>query len=161
MKDEQAISAALDRYADTVRRICFLHLKNYHDAEDVFQEVFLKYALHSAPFESCEHEKAWLIRVSINACKDILKNAFKRNVSYLEDLLYDPSYIQEENKEILNTVLNLPEKYRIAVYMVYYEGYTVVEIAKILGKKENTVYSWLTRGKDRLKADLGGDIFEQ
>lgn len=159
MKDEQAICAALDQYSDMVRRICFLHLKNHHDVEDVFQDVFLKYALHPKLFESHEHEKAWLIRVSINACKDILKSALKRHVGYLEDLLYEPSYIQEDNKEVLNAVLHLPEKYRIAIYMVYYEGYSVVEIAEILGKNENTVYSWLTRGKKRLKADLGGEIF--
>ena len=71
MRSEQEINSAIDRYADTVRRLCVLHLKNSADTEDIFQTVFLKYALHAKPFESEEHEKAWFIRVTINACKDL------------------------------------------------------------------------------------------
>ena len=77
MRNEAAANRALDLYADTVRRICFIHLKNHADVDDVFQEVFLKYLLHDSPFESDAHEKAWLIRVAINACKDVLKSFFQ------------------------------------------------------------------------------------
>ena len=69
MRSEQEVKAAMERYSDTIRRLCMIHLKNYADTEDIFQTVFLKYALSSAAFESDEHEKAWLIRVTINACK--------------------------------------------------------------------------------------------
>lgn len=158
MKSEQNIKAALDEYSDMIRRICYLHLKNHFDVEDVFQEVFLKYALHTKDFESHEHEKAWFIRVSINSCKDILKSAFRKKVTYLDDLAYEPSYIQEEHRDTLNAVLRLPQKYRIVIYMFYYEGYSAVEISQLLKKKENTIYSWLSRARTLLKTDLGGDV---
>ena len=74
MRSEEEACRAIDQYADTVRRICMVHLKNYSDTEDIFQTVFLKYVLHTAPFDSPEHEKAWIIRVTINACKDSLKS---------------------------------------------------------------------------------------
>ena len=78
MRSEQEINSAIDRYADTVRRLCVLHLKNSADTEDIFQTVFLKYALHTKPYESEEHEKAWFIRVTINACKDLLRSFFSQ-----------------------------------------------------------------------------------
>lgn len=76
MRSEEEVSRAIDEYADTIRRICMIHLKNYSDTEDIFQTVFMKYVFHTAPFESKDHEKAWIIRVTINACKDFLKNVF-------------------------------------------------------------------------------------
>ena len=79
MRSEEDASRAIDQYADTVRRICMVHLKNYDDTEDIFQTVFLKYVLHSAPFDSEEHEKAWIIRVTIKYCKDCRKIFFRRS----------------------------------------------------------------------------------
>lgn len=161
MKNETEAMRALDLYADTIRRICFLHLKNRADVEDVFQEVFLKYILYERLFESDVHEKAWLIRVAVNQCKDVLKGFFRRNVYSLDDVEFQPSYeFDDMSKELLNAVLALPDKYRDVIYLFYYEGYTAIEIAKILNKRENTIYTWLTRGKSRLKESLGGDFFE-
>ena len=80
MRSNSEADSAVEKYADTVRRVCFMHLKNYADVEDVFQEVFLKYILHEDPFESEEHEKAWLIRVTINACKDTFKKIGRAHV---------------------------------------------------------------------------------
>lgn len=152
---------ALDLYADTIRRICFLHLKNRADVEDVFQEVFLKYTLYERLFESDAHEKAWLICVAVNQCKDVLKSFFRRNVYSLDEMELDPAYeFDDTSKELLNSVLKLPDKYRDAIYLFYYEGYTAVEIAKMFDRRENTIYTWLTRGKARLKETLGGDFFE-
>lgn len=74
MRSEQEVNQAVELYADMIRRICFYHLKNYADTEDIFQTVFLKYLLYDKPFATAEHEKAWLIRVSVNACKDHLKS---------------------------------------------------------------------------------------
>lgn len=82
MRNEQDVIRAMEQYADTVRRLCMIHLKSYHDSEDIFQNVFLKYVLSSVKFESEEHEKAWFIRVTINACKDLLKNFFRRHTVY-------------------------------------------------------------------------------
>lgn len=76
MRSELEVSRAIDAYGDTVRRVCMVHLKNHSDAEDIFQTVFLKYALSSAVFHSDEHEKAWFLRVTLNACKDLLKSFF-------------------------------------------------------------------------------------
>ena len=79
MRSEEEVNAAVERYSDTIRRICMIYLKNYADTEDIFQTVFLKYILSEDAFENGEHEKAWFIRVTINACKDLLKNFFRKN----------------------------------------------------------------------------------
>ena len=160
MRNETEATRALELYANTVRRICFLYLKNYADVEDVFQEVFLKYILHKAPFESDAHERAWLIRVSINACKDTLKSFFHRKVISLEDICAEPCDFQASEQNLLAAVVGLPEKYRAVLYLFYYEGYSATEIARIFHKKENTIYTWLDRGRKALKTQLGGDAFE-
>jgi len=132
-----------------------MHLKNRSDVEDVFQEVFLKYALHEAAFESDVHERAWLVRVAINACKDVLKSFWRRRVSSLEDT---DITVSDEYKEVLDAVLRLkPPKYRNVIYLHYYEGYKAAEIAVILGQKENTIYTWLDRARKQLKTLLGGE----
>lgn len=157
MHKEAEVNRALDLYADTVRRICFMYLKNDADVEDVFQEVFLKYILHPSSFESDAHEKAWLIRVTINVCKDVLKSFFRKRVRSLEEINTEPFYMQEEEKELLEVVLQLPPKYRNVIYLFYYEGYTAVEIAGILKRSENTIYTWLDRARKELRKQLGGE----
>lgn len=162
MKSEAEARRAVELYADTVRRICFLHLKNHSDTEDVFQEVFLKYVLRATPFESGEHEKAWLIRVAINACKDVYKSFFRRRVSSSEETASEPSYnMPDDSRAVSDAVLALPEKYRNVVYLFYYEGYSAVEIAGLLGKNENTIYTWLARARAKLKDVLGGDFADE
>ena len=159
MRSEADINRALQMYADTVRRICFMHLNNRSDVEDVFQEVFLKYALHVAPFESDAHERAWLIRVAINACKDVLKSFWRRKVFSLEETNITGLTIPEECTDVLDAVLRLvPPKYRDVIYLHYYEGYSAVEIAAILRQKENTIYTWLDRARKQLKTLLGGEL---
>ena len=86
MRSEQEAVQAVERYADTVRRVCALHLKNYADTEDIFQTVFLKYVLSTTVFESQEHEKAWFIRVTVNACRDLLKSFFRSRTVSLDAL---------------------------------------------------------------------------
>lgn len=134
-----------------------IHLKSYADTEDIFQTVFLKYVLSSVEFENAEHEKAWFIRVTINACKDLLKSFFHRHVTSLDEILEKPAQMQEGHREVLKAVLSLPQKYREVVYLHYYEGYTAPEISRILGKKVNTIYTLLTRSKQMLREKLGGD----
>ena len=157
MRSEADAGRTIQRYADTVRRICMVHLKNEADTEDIFQTVFLKYVLHTAPFASEEHEKAWLIRVTINACRDLLKDFFRARTVPLEEWR-EAAEQAPEAREVLEAVLALPAKYRDVVYLHYYEGYTAVEISGLLGKKVNTVYTLLTRAKQKLKESLeGGD----
>lgn len=156
MRSEQEVNRALEQYADTVRRICLVHLKNYADTEDIFQTVFVKYLLHTAPFASPEHEKAWIIRVTINACKDLLRSVFRRRTVPLDEAAELPAP-PEEHRAVLQALQALPGAYRDVVYLHYYEGYTAPEIAQILGKNVNTVYTRLTRAKGLLRQALGGD----
>lgn len=157
MKSTEDVNRVVEEYADMVQRICFVHLKNSHDTEDVFQNVYLKYLLYEGSFESSEHEKAWFIRVTINACTDWLRKLSHRKCLPLE-IIAEESEIQDSfSDDILEAVLQLPEKYRNVIYLFYYEEYTAVEIAKILGRKENTIYTWLSRGKEILRRQLGGE----
>lgn len=157
MRSEEEAARAIERYGDMVRRLCLVHLKNPADTEDIFQNVFLKYVLSPVVFESPEHEKAWLIRVTLNACKDLVKSFFRSRTVPLEELLDQPAPLSEEHREVLEAVLALPRKYRDAVYLHYYEGYTAAEIGKLLGKNTNTVYTLLTRAREQLRETLGGD----
>lgn len=157
MRSEEEAARAIERYGDMVRRLCLVHLKNPADTEDIFQNVFLKYVLSPVVFESPEHEKAWLIRVTLNACKDLVKSFFRSRTVPLEELLDQPAPLSEERREVLEAVLALPQKYRDAVYLHYYEGYTAAEIGKLLGKNTNTVYTLLTRAREQLRETLGGD----
>lgn len=160
MRDEQDVNRTIDKYSDMIRRLCMIHLKNYHDTQDIFQTVFLKYVLSSVEFENEEHEKAWFIRVTINSCKDLLKIFFRKNVVPIDELTEQPAILSSDNYEVLEAVQSLPPKYKNVVYLHFYEGYTAPEIGKILGKNVNTVYTYLTRSKKILKEKLGGDDFE-
>ena len=160
MRSEEEVNSAIERYSDTIRRICMLHLKNYADTEDIFQTVFLKYVLSSAVFESREHEKAWIIRVTVNACKDLIKSFFRSRTVSLDEVLEQPAPMTSQNREVLEAVLSLPPKYKDAVYLHYYEGYSAPEIGRILGKNVNTVYTLLNRARQLLKETLGGDAGE-
>ena len=160
MRDEQEVNRAVEEYADMIRRLCMIHLKNYHDAEDIFQTVFLKYVLSSVVFQNAQHEKAWFIRVTINACKDLLKNVFRSRTVPLNELIGQSRELPPDHSEVLEAVLSLPEKYRDVVYLYYYEEYSAAEISRLLGKNVNTVYTLLTRSKKMLREKLGGDGFE-
>lgn len=157
MRSEFEVNRAVEQYSDMIQRICLYHLKNNADTEDVFQTVFLKYMLYEGAFENAEHEKAWLIRVAVNACKDHLKSLFRRRTVSLDEL-GEAMAIPPEQYEVLDAVLALPEKYRDVIYLYYYEGYSAAEIGRILNRKENTVYSLLSRGRAMLKETLGGDL---
>ena len=160
MRSESEVNRAIENYADMVRRLCMVHLKNYADTEDIFQTVFLKYATSSVVFESREHEKAWLIRVTVNACRDLIKSFFRSRTVPLDALAELPASLPPDNREVLEAVLSLPAKYKDAVYLHYYEGYTAPEIGRILGKKTNTVYTLLARARELLKDKLGEDGYE-
>lgn len=157
MRSERETRRAMELYSDTVRRICIIHLKNYHDSEDIFQTVFLKYVLSSVEFESREHEKAWFIRVTINACKDLLKSFFRSKTVSFDEIPDCPSLPAEDYSDVWNAVFSLPQKYRDVIYLHYFEEYTAPEIAEIIGKNVNTVYTLLNRGKKMLKEKLGGE----
>ena len=143
-----------------VRRLCMIHLKNYADTEDIFQTVFLKYVLSSVSFENEEHEKAWFIRVTINACKDLLKSFFRSRTVSLDEIAEQSSEMPTDDREVLEAVLSLPPKYKDVVYLHYYEGYTAPQISRIFGKNVNTIYTLINRSRQLLRDKLGGDGYE-
>ena len=158
MRSEQEVNNAIERYSDMVLRLCMVYLKNSEDAEDIFQTVFLKYALHKKTFESPEYEKAWLIRVTVNACKDLLKSFFRSRTVSLGDLAEFAPEITGQQYAVMEAVWSLPKQYRDVIYLHFYEGYTAPEIAGILNRNPNTVYTHLHKGKELLKEALGGDL---
>ena len=157
MMTKRDINVIVEEYADTITRICYSYGKNYDDTQDIMQNVFLKLMRANPEFDSKEHEKAWIIRVTINECKDFLKNIFRRHTS-LEEAQEIPIEEKEDLSYIREAVLKLPDKYKSVIYLFYYEGYTAVEIAGILHEKENTVYTWMNRARQMLKDMVGGDV---
>jgi RNA polymerase sigma factor (sigma-70 family) len=152
------ITLKLKTYSDMVYRICYMYLHNSSDVEDAFQEVLLKLLQTKKNFENTEYEKAWLIRVTINQCKDMLKSFWKKRVDFIEDM--ELPYEDTGENELLQIILSLPPKYKDSVYLYYYEEYTVPQMAKILNKNENTIYSYLHRAKALIKHELGEEKYE-
>ncbi len=157
MVEEARLARAIEEYGDTVQRICLVHLKNQQDTQDIFQTVFLKYTLRREPFHSPAHEKAWIIQVTLNACRELLKSFFRSRTQPLEGLPEPADPGAGVYSPVLEAVLALPQKYRDVIYLHYYEGYSAPEIGVILRKNTNTVYTLLARARDRLKQELGGE----
>ena len=141
------------RSVDMLYRICFSYLKNPADAEDAVSDVFVKLLRHGDRFQSGEHEKPWLIRTAINTCKDYLKHWWHRRAP-LEDYgdIVAADFFQED--ETLKIVLELPERYKAAVYLYYYEGYTSAEIAVMLKKPQSTILNHLSEARKLLREVL-------
>jgi RNA polymerase sigma-70 factor (ECF subfamily) len=136
-------------------RLAMTYLKNIPDAEDVTQDVFIKLYKHKKEFSSAEYEKAWLIRVTINASKDVLKSAWlKRNVPIMEDIAFE----HKEQSDLFFTVHRLDYKYRIVIHLYYYEDYSIKEIAKILKIKETTIQTRLQRARKQLEEILNREF---
>lgn len=143
-----------DTYKDIVFRIAFTYLKNQAESEDVMQEVFLKLYTAAPDFEGEEHEKRWLIRVTVNLCKNQLKSFWRSHLGEIENL--EQIADQPMDREILQEVLALPEKYKAVIYLFYVEGYKSREIAEILGEKDSTVKMRLKKGRELLRMEHRG-----
>ncbi len=140
--------SVIEKYGDMLFRIAYGYCKNRTDAEDIYQEVICKYLVKKPDFQDEEHEKAWLIRVTINISKNYVCSFWYKNT---ESIAKEIPSISDEDLFIWETIQNLPNKYRIVIYLHYVEGYTLKEIAMILKKKESTVGTWLVRGKECLR----------
>ncbi|MBQ4257998.1 MAG: sigma-70 family RNA polymerase sigma factor [Clostridia bacterium] len=136
------------KYSDMIYRIALHNIGNIADAEDVLQDVWFEYIKRNPQTEDEERLKAWLIRVTINKCRSLYRLFWRRNRESLED---HTELIAPEQREILEEVRSLPKDSRNIVYLYYYESYTIAEIAKILGKNQNTVSSALQRARRKLK----------
>lgn len=150
------IEAIYNRQVSTVYRVCYSYLGNRADAEDATQNVFLRLLRSGASFESDEHEKAWLIRVSANLCKDVLKASVRKNVPL--DAIPEPEAKPQEYDATLDVVLSLDEKYKDVVYLYYYEGWSTDQISGALGKPPSTIRSYLSEARALLRERLGGEM---
>ena len=158
--DRAAAERLVNTYSDLILRLSYTYLKNTQDAEDICQTVFLKLLTSGQVFDNPAHEKAWIIRATANACKDTMRSAFRRRTVALEVVAETPAPTAPEN-DVLEAVMALPENYREAVYLYYYEGYSVREIASLLGRSESAVNAHLSRGRQKLRMTLGGNEYEQ
>jgi RNA polymerase sigma-70 factor (ECF subfamily) len=150
----QSIEEIYERHVSMIYRVSFSYVKNTADAEDISSEVFAKLIRAGVKFKSAEHEKAWLLRTAINLCKNNLKHWRRKNEN-IDD------YINLHNKnhedETLQAVMELPERYKYAVYLYYYEGYSSEEIARMLKKPRSTVLNHLHEARKILKGVLGNE----
>lgn len=146
--DHKTDEAIVAEYGPAVYRLAFAQLRNRQDAEDVFQEVFLRYVEKSPEFQSAEHEKAWLLRVTLNCCRDLWRSPWrKRSVPLTDDLPFET----REEWELHGELKKLPQKYRAVLHLFYWEDMTTEEIARVLNCKPDTVRQRLTRGRKKLK----------
>ena len=155
MTKEEPITAqtAIDRYADMVYRLALSQMKNRTDADDLFQEVFVRLVSHVDTLESWEHVKAWLIRVTINCAKKHFDLYWNKNVDYIEDeerIRGEEAYEPPPEHPVREAVSKLPPKYRL-VHLYYYEELSIAEIAERTEQKEGTVKSQLHRAREMLK----------
>ena len=145
-------------YYQLIYRVAFSQVKNHADAEDITQEVFLKIIRHDMRYQSMEHERAWIVRVTVNLCRDLLKSKWHRTSVSMEDVSEAQRGSCENFTEIQDdmmwAVLQRPEKYRNCLYLFYYEDYSIKEIAQSLEMPENTVKTNLKRGRQALKEFL-------
>lgn len=149
---------AIDRYADTLYRVALHAAPRPEDAEDAVQDTYEKLLHCGKTFTSETHLKAWLIRVTINRCHDLCRLAESKNLP-LEEAL--PVAAESEDNTLLSAVLSLPEQYRTAIYLHYYEGYTAAEIGDMQDVSPNTVLTWLSRGRTKLRALLKEDMEDE
>lgn len=152
------ISDLLDKYGDMVLRIAYTYLKNRADAEDIVQDVFLRIIDKKPSFNDENHEKSWLIRATINMCKNKVNLFWNKNKCSIDDVQeFAVSDKYNTDTSVFQAVMALGEKYRVVIYMYYYEGYSTPEIADVIGKSETTIRSLLHRARNKLKDMLKED----
>lgn len=166
---EKEIERLMDCYGNDVLRIAYMYLKDKHLAEDVYQEVFIKVYKNFNKFRKDSSEKTWIMSITMNACKDMLRISWFKKVSIFkdveEDLLLKPcenvddSIINKvQNEELLKAVMNLPSKYKEPLILFYYEELSTVDISRILKIPEGTARSRLYRAREMLRSNIDGKI---
>lgn len=141
------------RYMDMVFRLAFSYMKSSSDADDVTQNVLLRLLRNTKPFESDEHARFWLVRVTVNECKRALRSPWRR-AGDIEEYANELHFETGEHSELFYAVMGLPEKYRTAIYLYYYEDYSTDEIAQLTNTPAATVRTRLRRGRELLRAGL-------
>jgi len=156
-RTSEELSQIYNRHVQTAYKICYIYMKNQYDAEDMVQKTFIRLMKDKTQFQSEEHEKAWLIKTASNLCKDYFRSWWSKTVGIDEatELVDNKSRVFDDT---LEKVIGLPSKYKSTVYMYYYEGYSTVEIAKILSKTESTIRGYLHTGRKLLRIEMEGDF---
>ena len=149
------LTRAVERHQDMVYRVALHSLGTPQDADDAVQEVFLRLYQRAEPFDSPEHLRRWLLRVTLNYCRDVLKSPWRRRRVSLESLPELPAFQREEERVLYQTVMSLPEKYRTVLDLFYYEELSVREIAGLLHIQVSAVTTRLSRARGKLKNALG------
>ena len=157
LRTNKEIAEIYQRHKSTIYRVCFAHMKNPGDAEEMVQETFFRLIKAGPAFTGPEHEKAWLIRVASNLCKNSLRHWWRRNANLGDQIELGASFGPEIDCT-LSAVMGLPAKYKTVVYLYYYEGYTGAEIAKMLAKPQSTIRNYLSEARKVLREKLGGDL---
>lgn len=151
---KQSVQELVALYRNNLFAVAFNICKNAQDAEDIVQDTFIQYYTNKKEFDSEQHIRAWLIRVAINKAKNVNHTFWKRNKISLEDYMETLTFETPESENLFETVMRLPEKYRIVIHLFYYEDYTVREIAGILHLSESNVKVRLSRGRILLREAL-------
>lgn len=161
LRTDEEITRVYEKFVDTVYKVCFMMLKNVSETEDATQNVFIKFMRDNKAFETDEHIKAWLIVTAKNECKNMLKHWFRSKRDEL-DGIPEASYVDDDNnkKELMEKVFSLDEKYRLPIYLYYYEGYSTAEISEMLDIKHSTIRTYMAKGREKLKIILEEDEYE-
>ncbi len=153
--NEEQMKRVIALHGPMVYQLAVAQLRNRTDADDIYQEVFLRYLRAEPTFADTEHQKAWFIRVTVNCCKDLLKRACRRDLPLTER---EPAP-EKEQEDLWEALYKLPEQQRLLIHLHYYEGYKAEEIGRILGMNPSTVRTGLKRARNKLKNILEGELF--
>lgn len=159
--EEEQFAQYVRRYSDTIYRVAFHSCKNAADSQDIVQNVLLKLYREQKEFESEEHVRRWVIRVTVNESRKLLCSAWFRKSVPLEEYAQMLELEEPEESTLFLSVMSLPKKYRVPVYLYYYEEYSIREISSLLNTKESTVSTRLERARKKLRAALGPEQKKQ
>ena len=157
--DPEKMTEIYDKYSNAVYRMAFAYCKNKADAEDIMQEVFIRRFSADIVFENEAKEKSWLLKVTVNKCRDLFRSL--RYKYSLTSIPLDEAVIIYETKEesdVYNAVMSLPKKYRTVIHLFYYEEYSIKEISDITGDRETAIQTQLYRARKKLKDILGKEL---
>ncbi|MDO5292883.1 MAG: sigma-70 family RNA polymerase sigma factor [bacterium] len=155
--EKQQFKRSADQYKDMIFRIALNYFGNVYDAEDIVQDVLMKLYITETEFDSEEHIRFWIIRVTINKCKNILKCSWFSKHATLDEVTASIPFKTNEQSELFVMLMELPEKYRVVLYLFYYEELSVKEIGDMLHMKESAVTTRLSRARQKLKSRLLGE----
>lgn len=154
--DGESFRRVVERYRDMVFRVAYTYMRSAPDADDVTQDVFLKLLKSDASFDSEEHLRRWLVRVTVNACRSLFRTPWRR-VEDIEGYAHALAMPTKEHEDLFSAVMRLPERFRVPIVLFYYGGFSTDEIAGLLRLRAATVRTRLTRGRARLRSLLEVD----